>query len=128
VRASSAEIEGEFDEIAWEVGRLAARLQRLDLGEILKAGSQEEWEASTACSSAIEKIYTGCERIMTVLETGDDGRKVVRECNWHRALLDRMKQPRDGAPPVITEGTFDRLDRMPAFRHRERNSYGHATI
>jgi hypothetical protein len=125
MRVNSAEVEAEFDEIATEVRRLASKLRSLDADSPLAPGSQAEWEASLVCGSATEKIYTGCERIMAGLAGSIDGESIMRDGNWHRVLLDRMRQPFGPRGPIIEQKTFELLDRMRSFRHRERNSYGH---
>jgi hypothetical protein len=121
---NSAEIEEAFAEIAVEVAHLAGTLERI-AGEIPEPGSQTEWETSLVCASAIEKIYTGCERMMARLAASVDGEKIAHEGNWHRQLLDRMQQPFGARGPIISQETFELLDRMRSFRHRARNSYGH---
>jgi hypothetical protein len=120
----SAEIEDELQLVSREVNHLSRRLQRLDSGETLASGSQAEWEASTLCASATEKIYTGCERVMARIANQVDGVKVVHGENWHRVLLDRMRHPFGGRGPIVTPETYDLLNRMRSFRHRERNTYG----
>jgi len=124
VHPISGEIDEEFDLIGREADHLSAVLQRLDGGAPLEPESQEEWEATTLCASAAEKIYTGCERVMAKLATEVDGEKVDKGDAWHRALLDRMRQPFHGRDAVVTDETHALLDKMRAFRHRERNTYG----
>jgi hypothetical protein len=110
--------------IAREIEHLSTLLNSLGSDNALKPGSQREWEATTLCASATAKIYTGCERVMTRIATEVDGVKIPKSENWHRALLDRMRQDFPGRVAVITEVTYRQLDKMRAFRHRQRNIYG----
>lgn len=120
----SDEIEDEFSLIAQEVAHLTLVLQRIDTGEPIGPGSHAQWEVTTLCATSIEKIYTGCERIMARIAAGLDGAEIGKGDGWHRALLDRMSQPFRARDAVLTRETLGLLDRMRAFRHRERNSYG----
>jgi hypothetical protein len=43
---------------------------------------------------------------------------------WHRTLLSRMSQSFRGRNAIVSQETLALLDRMRAFRHRERNTYG----
>ena len=44
---------------------------------------------------------------------------------WHAALLRRMAHPFPGVrEAIVSADCLRRLDRLRAFRHRERNSYG----
>jgi hypothetical protein len=124
LRPISDEIEEEFALLAREVRHLCMVLNGLDAKDGLEPHSQGEWEATTLCASAIEKIYAGCERVMARLAAEWDGMKIDKRDGWHRALLDRMRQPFAGRQAVLSEDTYALLDRMRAFRHRERNAYG----
>ena len=76
-------------------------------------------------ASAAEKIYTGCERIMGRLAAEIDQSRVVHADGWHAALLRRMAHPFPGVRnAIISESCYALLDKLRAFRHRERNTYG----
>lgn len=121
---SYVDIGNEFAEIADEVHHLSNRLTRIGQ-ERLTPGSQEEWEASLVCASAAEKIYTGCERVMARLADEIDNSHVVHADGWHAALLRRMAHPFPSVRnAIISRECYAVLDKLRAFRHRERNSYG----
>jgi hypothetical protein len=120
----SGEIEVALGLVAREVGHLSVVMDRLDQGGPLQPKSQEEWEASSLCASATEKIYTGCERVMTRIVAEIDGERVNKDDGWHQALLNRMKLPFQGRGAVLTPDTHELLNRMRSFRHRERNTFG----
>jgi hypothetical protein len=123
VHPISDEIEDELAQVAREVGHLSVVLERINRGGPLLADSQEDWEASSLCASAAEKVYTGCERVMSRIAAEVDGDKIGKDEGWHRALLDRMKLPYKGRSAILTDKTHELLDKMRGFRHRERNSY-----
>ncbi len=121
---SYVDIENEFSEIGVEVDHLSARLARLNQHQA-PADMQDKWEATVICASAAEKIYTGCERVMARLATEVDGTQVAHADGWHMALLRRMARPFPGVRgPIISGECYSVLDRLRAFRHRERNTYG----
>lgn len=118
------DVGNELDEIAREVARLSLRLERVGT-ERPATGSQEEWEATLVCASAAEKIYTGCEWVMARLASEVDGVPVTHSEGWHGALLRRMSCPFPQVRgPIISGKCHAVLDRLRAFRHRERNTYG----
>lgn len=76
-------------------------------------------------ASAIEKIYSGCERVMLRVADRVDRHMIAKGEQWHRALVLRMAKPyRDIRPALLSEATYRRLDALRSFRHRERNTYG----
>jgi hypothetical protein len=121
---SFVDIENEFAEIAWEADHLSNRLARIGVEDTL-LDMQEKWEATHVCASAAEKIYTGCERVMARLATEVDHSPVAHSDGWHAALLRRMANPfplvRDA---IISKDCYAVLDKLRAFRHRKRNTYG----
>lgn len=124
MHAAFVDIENEFAELAEEVGHLSRFLDSL-IQTDASPNRQDSWEASHVCASATEKIYTGCERIMARIASEVDRAPVMHSDGWHRALLLRMANPFPNVrPPVISGDCHRRLDRLRAFRHRERNSYG----
>ena len=118
-----ADIEEELERLATEAGHLRNRLERL-AGETLRPGSQEEWEATGLCASAAEKIYTGCEKVMSRIAAEVDYSRIENDGAWHKSLLNRMSNPFGDRPAIITADTRQLLDKMRAFRHRARNAYG----
>jgi len=84
----------------------------------------ELWGGTVAIASGVEKVYTGCERVMKrVAEEIDEA--PIKGDAWHATLLKRMANHYPGQRGnLISQETFDALDKVRAFRHRERNSYG----
>jgi hypothetical protein len=73
-------------------------------------------------ASAIEKCYSGMERLFKVLaENLDD--YVPKGDTWHKSLIDQMSSKVGQRDPVISADTAQGLHDLRAFRHRERNSY-----
>ena len=121
---SYVDIENELSEVSLEVDHLLSSLAQLDPNEP-PLDAQERWEASVVCSSAAEKIYTGCERVMVRIASEVDGVPVSHSENWHMAVLRRMAKPYPGLRgPVISAECYLIMDKLRAFRHRERNTYG----
>lgn len=76
-------------------------------------------------SRRIEKIYSGCERVMAMIASEVDGARLDRQEGWHITLLKRLSHPYPGIRgAVLSPETFKALDLLRAFRHRERNTYG----
>lgn len=121
---TSVDIENELTDIASEVSML---LQGLDIFRAERAASEaaKVWLGIQGLASAVEKIYSGCERVMAIIANEVDGAKVERGDGWHVSLLKRMSHPfGDAREPVISTETYLMLDRLRSFRHRERNTYG----
>ena len=124
MRATFVDIENEFAEIAQEVAFLAQTLAAWRSSRA-EPGSHREWEFTHVCASAVEKIYTGCERVMARIAAEVDGSPVSHSDGWHAALLRRMANPYPGMrAAVISHRCHQDMDRLRSFRHRERNSYG----
>jgi hypothetical protein len=124
MHATFVDIENEFSDIADEVAHLSRFLDRLTQSSP-SAASQASWEAVHVCASATEKIYTGCERIMAQVAREVDDAPVAHSAGWHAALLRRMAHPFPGVRnAVISDECYRQMDRLRAFRHRERNTYG----
>jgi len=118
------DIENEFNEIAQEAEHLSLALNRHLTGPDLPHG-QEAWELAHVLASATEKIYTGCERVMSHIAREVDGARIGHSEEWHAALLRRMANPFPGVRrAIISAECYAQLDRLRAFRHRERNTYG----
>jgi hypothetical protein len=121
MRVNSVDIQNELIDIESEVDELANALQLIGTLQ----DSKWEWLATQGLASGIEKIYTGCERVMAMIASSVDGAPVDHIEGWHVAMLKRMSNPYpDVRPAVISAECHTRLDRLRAFRHRERNSYG----
>jgi hypothetical protein len=117
------DIWNEVLDVRREAIHLSIALARKTDG--LTFGEQETWERTHMLGSAIEKIYTGCERVMDLLASNIDGAPVNHSEGWHVALLKRLAHPVPNVrEAVISPDCCARLDRLRAFRHRVRNSYG----
>ncbi len=124
MHATFVDIENEFTEIAQEVAFLALTLAAWSASRA-EPGTHREWELTHICASAVEKIYTGCERVMARIATEVDGTPVSHADGWHLALLRRMANPYPGVrAAVISHNCHHDMDRLRSFRHRERNTYG----
>ena len=121
--ALKVDVDNEFGSVLHEADLLARSLARLEI----RAEEDEAlaWVQTAGLAAAVEKIYSGCERIMQMLAKGIDGEPVDHADGWHGALLSRMAHDYPGVRgSIISVGCRDALDRFRAFRHRVRNSYG----
>ena len=83
------------------------------------------WIFIQGFASAIEKIYTGCERVLELVAKQVDMDPIPKSNDWHRQLLLRMKNELSGVrPAVLSASTYKTLNDFRSFRHRQRNSYG----
>jgi hypothetical protein len=83
----------------------------------------ERWIYVNAVASGIEKVYSGIEKALVRI-VRDIDRHVPEGPDWHATLLRRLaRSVPDGRPSVLSPETRRQLDRLRAFRHRERNSY-----
>jgi hypothetical protein len=118
------DIDNELGDIAKESKMLADSVE-IYRGSALGAEPAWIWLTVQGPASGVEKVYTGCERVMSKIAAEIDGAKVDPNEGWHVSLLKRMVHPFPGVrEAVISEECFKELDRLRAFRHRERNSYG----
>lgn len=118
------DIENELADIGKEVEMLSASIAIFER-DAADADQAWSWLVIQGLASGVEKIYTGCERVMAMIASEIDSAKVEHGEGWHVSLLKRMAHPfpnvRDA---VVTRPTYKALDRLRAFRHRERNTYG----
>ena len=123
MRGIFVDIENELGDIEKEIAMLAGGV------EIYRKSTSEDpawsWLAVQGLASGVEKIYTGCERVMQMIASEIDGSKISHGDGWHSSLLKRIANPFPGVrDAVISEETYRALDQLRSFRHRERNSYG----
>jgi len=116
-------ISREFADIKQEAGLLGRYLS--SLAGSMPADDLEHFQQTHTCGSATEKIYSGLERIVEILSAALDERPAGKsEKDWHKRLLVRASRKNPGVrDAIISESTFEALDRLRGFRHRERNSY-----
>jgi hypothetical protein len=114
----------EFHDIGVEAHRLSDYLKGIE-SPLPAVDTAEHWRHTHVCGSAVEKIYTGMEKILSNLAKNLDGEPVGRVGeSWHQALLLRMSNPYPGVRDrVVSEATLVLLNNLRGFRHRERNSY-----
>lgn len=117
------DIENELADIEKEVTLLAGSL------ELIKREARNDetwsWLVLQGLASGIEKIYTGCERVMGLIASEIDHSPVYHVEGWHTSLLKRIANPFPGVrQAVVSDGTYAALDHLRSFRHRERNTYG----
>ncbi len=121
--AISDEVEDEFSDLGREASRLTEFIAGLDRKGLVE-DTLTNWVATHVGGSSAEKLYMGMERIMLLLATGVDRGALEKTSSWHLHLLRRMGEPVEGRrAAILTAGLCAALDRLRAFRHRERNSY-----
>lgn len=118
------DIENELSDIANEVEMLRAGVA-IFARDSDQADSAWAWLAIQGLASGVEKIYSGCERVMAIIASEIDGGRIEHSEGWHVSLLKRMANPfPEIREAVITDDTYKALDLLRAFRDRERNTYG----
>lgn len=100
--ALKVDVDNEFSSVLSEASLLARSLIVVETRD-----PEEEaiaWVLSAGMAAAIEKIYSGCERIMQMLAKGVDGEAVDHADGWHGALLKRMANPfPDVRGPILSK-------------------------
>jgi hypothetical protein len=124
MRGIFVDIENELVDIENEVDMLSGAVD-IFKRQAEDADAVRRWLTVQGLASGVEKIYTGCERVMAMIASEIDRAKVDHSEGWHISLLKRMAHPFPGVrDAVISAESYRALDRLRAFRHRERNSYG----
>jgi hypothetical protein len=120
-----------FIDILNELGEVSGEAKRLQQAALVytperfaKLDEATAWLTMLGLASAIDKIYTGCERAMMLIAKHIDGEPVGTGEAWHVSLLLRMKNlyP-DIWPAVLSQATLDLLNKLRSFRHRQRHAY-----
>jgi len=120
----SVDIENEFRVLGQEAELLAEALQGLQDREFHETAAQR-WIETAGVAAAVEKIYSGCERVLLLIAKHVDGAPIDKADAWHATLLNRMVNAYPGVRlPVLSEDCKSTLDRFRSFRHRVRNNYG----
>jgi hypothetical protein len=118
----SAEVEHEFETRLREAALLARVLPALRKPTDDKA---HRWIEIAGVAAAIEKIYSGCERIMILLAKQVDNAPIDRSDGWRAILLNRMAHDFPGIRgAILSADCVVGLGRFRSLRHRVRNSYG----
>jgi hypothetical protein len=116
------DVENEFETLLAESAMLAGVLPALNA---LDADKARRWIEVAGVAAAIEKIYSGCERVMILLAKRVDDAPIDKSDGWHATLLKRMAHDFPGVRgPILSSDCLAGLDRFRSFRHRVRNSYG----
>src|SRR5262245_60809664 len=109
---SFVDLENELVDVGREVDMLSSGLTIFQEGAA-SADPAWSWLAVQGLASGVEKIYTGCERIMALIAAGLDGVRVEHSEGWHISLLKRMAHPFPGVrEAVISEQTYKALDQL----------------
>jgi len=110
---------------------LEAELQRLARLEVAIAQVQSEIAHDPERAALfyenlalkLHNFYTGSEKILQLVAIELNG-GVPSGSDWHKRLLERMSQLREGRPAVFEPDTARRLTEFLGFRHIVRNLYG----
>jgi hypothetical protein len=113
----------ELETIEQELAKLALVLP--DDDGLPPLADLDGWVRLQGIASVVEKAYSGLERVMERVCVEVDGAPLSRVADWHAALLRRMSHAYPNRrPALLAPETVDMLQRLRAFRHRERNTYG----
>ncbi|WP_137154669.1 hypothetical protein [Rhizobium sp. FKL33] len=124
MRAIFVDLDNDIREIAAEAEMLGLALTTYKATKI-ELVPHMRWLAVSGLASGIEKLYSGCERVMSTVASRIDGNAVSRDDGWHATLLRRLHNDYPGVRDrVLSDDTYRALDGLRAFRHRQRNSYG----
>lgn len=71
----------------------------------------------------VHNLYCAAEDLLKIVSQTFENS--VSGADWHRLLLLRLSQPVQGLrPALLSEATFDTLNRLRGFRHFVRHGYG----
>ena len=93
--------------------------------EVVTPSHRKFFEELTA--KKLAEVYSGIERIFERIANEIDKHLPEGE-RWHTDLLTQMAERRSERPPVISEGTQQRLRQLLRFRHKVNNIYGDELI
>ena len=112
----------EREKTARTIGRIERGLEKID---ILPVDAREFIERALAADLA--EVYTGFEKIFERIANEID-KQLPKGERWHTDLLTQMTERHPERPPVISEGTQQRLEQLLRFRHKVNNIYGDELI
>jgi len=118
----------ELNELAADIEVELEALKRLE-GEIQRVQAEVQADPARAdlfhenLAYKLHNFYTGCEHIFQIVASELNG-ALPTGYDWHKRLLERMAQPRDDRPAVISADAAHMLNEYLAFRHVVRNVYG----
>ena len=90
-----ADIEGEFAILRDEASLLSEVLSGVD-AELAEQSRARRWIHTVGVAATIEKMYSGCERVLLLIASRVDRSPIPRDDGWHAALLNRMVEPFPG--------------------------------
>jgi hypothetical protein len=118
-RALKFHIEREWKQLIQESDYLASAIDLSKKNDLPAIHPHLDAIVLMGMSSAVEKCYSGMERIVKILaENLDD--YIPKGDSWHKSLIEQMASKVGDREPVLSENTAQLLQ---ALRHRERNSY-----
>ena len=111
-------ITDERTKIDRTIGSIMELLQEI---EVATPHHRRFFEELTA--KKIAEVYSGIERIFERIANEID-KQLSKDERWHTDLLTQMAERCPERPPVISEGTQQRLGQLLRFRHKFNNIYG----
>jgi len=87
--------------------------------------SSAEWVRVVARASGIEGVYTGIENVLKTILGVTDGGVIADAESYHAQLLAQSAEATAKRSEIIGGELYGKLDRLRAFRHRERVNYRH---
>ena len=122
--ALSVDVENEF-KILQSEAKLLERAREQTVAHHDSVDEAMRWLQIAGLAAACEKLYSGCERIMTRLVRVLDGDGIDKTESWHKDLLNRISNAYPGKrDAIISPECAEGLDRFRSFRHRVRQNYG----
>ncbi len=115
-------ISDERTKIDQTIGSITELLQEI---EVATPYHRKFFEELTA--KKLAEVYSGIERIFERIANEID-KHLPKGERWHTDLLTQMAERRPERPPVISEGTLQRLRQLLRSRHKVNNIYGDELI
>ena len=115
-------ISDERTKIDRTIGSIMELLQEI---EVATPHHRKFFEELTA--KKLAEVYSGIERIFERIANEID-KQLSKGERWHTDLLTQMAERSPERPPVISEGTQQRLEQLLRFRHKVNNIYGDELI
>lgn len=115
-------ITDERTKIDRTIGSIMELLQEI---EVATPHHRKFFEELTA--KKLAEVYSGIERIFERIANEID-KQLPKGEQWHTDLLTQMAKRSPERPPVISEGTQQRLEQLLRFRHKVNNIYGDELI
>jgi len=118
----------EYDKVAGLRAELMAQwrlIQRVyeRLGDRLESGLETPTQRDSVAYQ-IHNLYCAVEDLLKLVANAFEN-QIGSRGEWHRTLLLRLSQPVQGIrPALLSESTFDVLNRLRGFRHFVRHGYG----